>query len=68
MVHFVLYWRMICDDLPKLSFILKIPVFSEVYLISFIYPAEHMVQRFFFAKNVNGFQPRGNIGNKYGGW
>ena len=44
------------DELLNLSFILKIPIFSEVYLPS----QTNMVQRFFLRKLTVGFNPRGN--------
>ena len=47
-----------CDDLLNLSFILKIPIFSEVYLPSRTY----MVQHFFLQKSSVDFNPVGNTG------
>ena len=44
-----------CDDLLNLSFILKIPIFSEVYLPSPKYMVKH-----FFCENC--FNPGFNIG------
>ena len=46
------------DVLLNLSFILKIPIFSEVYLPSWTY----MVQRFFLQKSSVGLNPGGNTG------
>ena len=62
MVHIILYWRMICNDLPNFSFILKILIFSEVYVAS----QTCMVQRFFCEKrqwvSTQGVIQENNLG------
>ena len=50
------------DNLLNLSFILKIQILWEVYLLSRTY----MVQHFFLRKSSVGFNPGGNTGKQFG--